>query len=70
MIFKIYFTVWNTHSKAVVVIAVKDVNDNSPLFVYPPYPRQNQDTAKKYFGAIPYNAQPDRPVLQVSVRTC
>ncbi|KAK3090621.1 hypothetical protein FSP39_013220 [Pinctada imbricata] len=57
--------VYNTFNPAVVIVKVLDVNEHSPVFQYPLYPRQASDTKNYYFGAISSQARPDRSVLEI-----
>lgn len=57
------FLVYNTWAVTDIIITVKDVNDNTPVFIYPVYP----ESINTYFGAVSIMSIPDHPVIQVEV---
>ena len=50
-----------------VIVMLDDVNDESPEFVFPPYP-DGSDITSTYFGAISLEATPMSRVLTLNVR--
>lgn len=60
---------YQTWPVAIVYVYVIDVNDNSPVWVIPEYPRQTDITKDKYFKAIDINTKPGREALTILVST-
>lgn len=60
-------SIYNSWRIATVYIYVIDVNDNSPKWVIPVYPRQNDETKNKYFGLYQRNKVPDQLITTIAV---
>ena len=58
---------YRTWPESIVYVYIIDVNDNSPQWVIPEYPRQRDITKDKYFRAIDINTKPGREILTILV---